>query len=414
MNQVLRETEAPISPGTGSGWRASFAAGQADFARRATQAVRGTSGSSGHDLWLFALAMCLGFVGLIALYPASAVVAERELGDADFFLKRQMFWYGAGFLTMLTAAVFPLAWLRRLALPGILFAIGVLLLVFVPGLGHSVSGSGESFHRWMRIGPIVFQPSEFAKLAMVAYVAAVFSKGDRLQSEYDLRRLAPPAALVVILLLSIVLEPQYGTTLCMLGVLAAMVYISGFPMLRLLLLALATVPLLVLLVVLWEYRLERLLVWLNPYEHRYSGGYQLVTSFRAFAEGGWLGSDAGVAGGFAHRYLTYGHTDFILALFAENFGWLGVLALLGLFIAFLWRGAIAVHRSSEPFAFLLGAGSLVMLVLQAIVNMCVVTGLVPTTGVSLPFISYGGSSLIVTLGFVGLLVNVSRTGTAAR
>jgi cell division protein FtsW len=378
------------------------------YADSFSSSIRQGRDAGNRDMILFALAVALTFVGLIALYPASAVVAERELGDADFFLKRQMGWFAAGFFVLLVAAIVPLSLIRRLALPGILSALVVLLLVFIPGLGHSVSGSGESFHRWLRVGPIVFQPSEFAKLAMVVYVASVFSKGDQLQSEYDMRRLAPPLGLVVFLLLSIVLEPQYGTTLCMLGVLTVMVYLSGFPMLRLFILAAATLPLLVLLIVLWEYRLERLLVWLNPYEHRYAGGYQLVTSFRAFQEGGWFGSDAGIAGGFAHRYLTYGHTDFILALFAENFGWFGVAALLGLFIAFVWRGYYVVRKTEAPFAFLLGAGALVMLALQAVVNMCVVTGLVPTTGVSLPFMSYGGSSLIVTLGFVGLLLNVSR------
>lgn len=369
--------------------------------------IRGRDAGN-RDMVLFALAVALTFLGLVALYPASAVVAERELGDADFFLKRQMGWFVAGFFVLLGAAIVPLTLVRRLALPAILTAIVVLLLVFIPGLGHSVSGAGESFHRWMRIGPIVFQPSEFAKLTMVVYVAAVFSKGDHLQTEYDMRKLAPSLGLVLFLLLSIVLEPQYGTTLCMLGVLTVMVYISGFPMLRLVLLAAATLPLLLLLVVLWEYRLERLLVWLNPYEHRYSGGYQLVTSFRAFQEGGWFGNEIGIAGGFAHRYLTYGHTDFIMALFAENFGWFGVVGLLLTFIAFLWRGYYAIRKTEDPFAFLLGAGSLVMLILQAIMNMCVVTGIVPTTGVSLPFLSYGGSSLIVTLGFVGLLLNVSR------
>ena len=294
------------------------------------------------DMILFALAIALAFTGLIALYPASAVVAERELGDPDVFLVRQIGWFVAGFIVMIVAAVLPLRLARRFALPGILAAILLLLLVFIPGLGHSVSGAGESFHRWLRVGGIVFQPSEFAKVAMVVYVAGVFSKGDALQTEYDMRKLAPPIGLVLFLLLSIVLEPQYGTTLCMLGVLTFMVYISGFPMLRLVLLFAATLPLLLLLVVLWEYRLERLLVWLDPYGHRYSGGYQLVTSFRAFEEGGWFGGEEGIAAGFAHRYLTYGHTDFILALFAENFGWFGVFALLALFVAFLWRGYQAV------------------------------------------------------------------------
>jgi cell division protein FtsW len=363
--------------------------------------------AGGRDLVLFGLALGLACVGLVALYPASAVVAERELGDPDAFVRRQFGWFALGIVAMMVTAIVPLKLIRRLALPGMVLAILVLLLVLVPGLGHSVSSDREAFHRWLRLGPIVLQPSEFAKLAMVVYVAAVLSKGDRLQSEYDVRKLAPPLSLVFILLLAIVLEPQYGTTLCMLGVLTIMIYVSGFPMLRLVLLFAATIPLLLLLVVLWEYRLERLMVWLDPYASRHGGGYQLVTAWRAFRDGGWFGADAGIAGGFAHRYLTYGHTDFILALFGEDFGALGVLLLLGLFVAFLWRAVLAVRAVDDPFAFLAGAGALVMLILQSVLNMSVVTGIVPTTGVSLPFISYGGSSLIVSLMFVGVLLNVS-------
>ncbi len=373
---------------------------------RLFQILPRTRDVAGRDMILFALAVALTAAGMLVLYPASATIAARELGDPDFFLKRQLGWFFAGFVLMLFAAVTPMQLMRRLALPGMLFAIVVLLLVFVPGLGHSVSSSREAFHRWLRIGPIVFQPSEFAKIAMILYVAYVLSRGGELQSEYDVRKLAPPLGLVLFLLASIVLEPQYGTTLCMLAVLVCMVYLSGFPMLRLGLLFLATLPLLALLVVFWEYRLERLMVWFDPYEYRHEGGYQLVTSFRAFREGGWFGG-GDIADGFSHRYLTYGHTDFIFALLAEDFGVLGVAVILGLFAALLWRGSMMIRRIEDPFVFLLASGALVMLVLQAVVNMCVVTGLIPTTGVSLPFLSYGGSSLIVSLVFCGLLVNAS-------
>ena len=182
-----------------------------------------------------------------------------------------------------------------------------------------------------------------------------------------------------------------------------------FPMFRLMLVALASLPLLYLLIILWEYRLDRFRVWLDPYAFRYEGGYQLVTSFRAFASGGLTGED--LASGFAHRYLTYGHTDFVLALVAEDYGLLGVAFLLGLFCALLWRACTLLRRLEDPFAFLLGSGSLVMLFFQALLNMGVVTGLLPTTGVSLPFVSYGGSSLIVSLCFCGILINATRRTT---
>lgn len=359
----------------------------------------------GRDLTLLALALALALAGLLILHSASAVVAERELEDVDYFFVRQLVWFGAGFVGLLFFALLPANALRRLALPGMFAAILALILVFIPGFGHSVSSERESFHRWLRIGAFTLQPSEFAKIALSLYAAHVLSRNGRLEQEFDMRRLLGPLALIGAMLSLVVLEPQYGTTLCMLSVFVVTLYISGFPMLRLFIMFAAALPLLALLLVLWEYRLERFLVWLDPYAHRHEGGYQLVTAFRAFQEGGWFGQE--LASGFSHRYLTYGHTDFILALFAEDFGWFGVLGLLLLFSAFLWRGVAVLRRITDPFLFLLGAGALTMLILQALLNMAVVTGLTPTTGVSLPFISYGGSSFIVTLCLCGILVNVS-------
>ncbi len=358
------------------------------------------------DLLLFATLLFLSFFGLLVLYPASAVVSEKELGNAEYFVIRQAIWFVIGVLGLFIAANLPITIFRRFALPGILLVLGMLVLVFIPGVGHSVSSDRESFNRWIGVGPITIQPSEFAKIAIIVYVANILTKGEQLRSEYELKSLIPPALLTGLILGVIVIEPQYGTTICILGALIVLVYISGFPMLRLFFLFLASLPLLFLLGVLWEYRLDRFRVWLDPYSFRYSGGYQLVMSFRAFQEGGFFGSE--IARGIGHRYLTYGHTDFILALIAEDFGLVGVIFLVGLYLLFIWRSWSSLKLITEPFPFMLGAGSMVMLVSQTILNMGVVTGLLPTTGVSLPFISYGGSSLITSLFFGGILVNVSR------
>src|SRR5262249_38933343 len=148
-------------------------------------------------------------------------------------------------------------------------------------------------------------------------------------------RLILPFCLIGVVLVLILIGPQYGTTICTMAVLAILIYLSGFPMLRLLLVGLSALPLLLLGIFLWNYRLERFTVWLDPYAFRHKGGYQLVTAFRAFHDGGLTGSDIGT--GFAHRYLTYGHTDFILALFAEDFGLVGVGLLMLLILAFVWR-----------------------------------------------------------------------------
>lgn len=361
---------------------------------------------AGRDMVLFLAVLLLAITGLLVLYPASSVTSARDLGDPEFYLKKQVTWLLLGIVALFVTASVPLDLIRKLALPGLVVSLLMLALVFVPGLGHSVSSSKESFNRWLQLGPFRFQPSEFAKVAVMVYISTILSRDSILRVEYDVRKLAPPILLVGTVLVAIVLEPQYGTTVCMLGVLGILIYVSGFPMLRLLLVGVAALPLLYLMIYYWEYRLDRFRVWLNPYEFRSQGGYQIVTAWRAFREGGLFGED--LASGFAHRFLPFGHTDFILALLAEDFGFLGVLGLIGLYLFFLWRSFMIILRIDDPFAFMLGASALVMVVLQALVNMSVVTGILPTTGISLPFISYGGSSLIVTLIFAGLVINVSR------
>ncbi|MBX7057930.1 MAG: FtsW/RodA/SpoVE family cell cycle protein [Leptospirales bacterium] len=357
------------------------------------------------DPWLALLAIALPLLGLLALYSASSVIADRAFGDPRYYFEKQLGWFLVGACFFLLLASLRLELLYRFALPLLLAVIALLALAFVPGIGKSVAGQSESFHRWLAIGPITLQPSELAKIAIPVYYAQALNRRGALQQEYDLRRLFGPTLLVGAALALILLGPQYGTTMCMLAALLALLYVSGFPMMRLAALALAALPLLLLLLALWQYRLDRLMVWFDPWSQRHAGGYQLVTSFRAFQDGAWVG--APLASGFSHRYLTYGHTDFILALFAEDFGWLGLIVLAGLYSAFLWRAVYFVRRLRDPFALLLGAGLLAMLFLQILLNMAVVTGLTPTTGVSLPFLSYGGSSFIVSMGLAGLLVNLS-------
>ena len=365
----------------------------------------GFQDSHGRDLILFVLLLLLAGVGLLILYPASSVVSSIMRDDPAYYVKRQGLWLAMGFGAMLLAVVLPLRKLQGAA-PFLLgLHILFLLAVFLPGIGHSVASSRESFHRWIGIGPVVFQPSEFAKIAIILYTARILSRDGKMEREFSIRKFFLPAGLLSAALIAIILEPQYGTTLCILMALVTVVFISGFPLIRLAVLFLSMIPILLLVGFLGEYRLDRFRVWLDPYQYRLEGGYQLVTSFRSFHEGGIFGTD--LSTGFGHRFLTYGHTDFILALLAEDYGWLGVILLLALFLSFLWRAGILLQHVEDPFSFLLGTGSLVMLISQALLNMAVVTGILPTTGVSLPFISYGGSSLIASLIFGGLILNAT-------
>ena len=358
------------------------------------------------DPVLFVILVALAFVGLFFLYPASSVTSARATGNGAAIFLTQLSRFIPGLLLLIVVAVLPIERLRSAAPYAAVGVIVLLALVFVPGFGKSVSGSGnQSFQRWIAFGPVQFQPSEFAKPAMVLYAARVLSWFDPDRGP-DLGRLIAPGLLLGLMLGAILLEPQFGTTMCMALVLFALVVIGGLPWRFLSPVLFSLVPVVLLLVYAAPYRWGRLRVWLDPYRYRHEGGYQLVTSFRAFGEGGFGGEE--LAQGFAHRYLTYGHTDFVLALIGENFGFLGVAILIALYMALLWRGVYLLRRTEQPFALFAGAGALLMLLLQAMLNMSVVTGLLPTTGVSLPFVSFGGSSLLASFLLGGMILNASR------
>lgn len=352
------------------------------------------------DRLLFLNVLMIGLVGLIALFSASAVMSDIDMKDPFYYVNRQIVWTVVGLTAFLVIIFLPVSFIERLTVPGMMLAILGLLLVFVPGAGKSVSSTRESFHRWVEIGPVSFQPSEFAKIALILYSAWVLH---RYQSGGDLRRLLIRGTPVPLALLLIILEPQYGTTVTLIAVLACLVFITGFPVMRLLGVLVASLPLLFMLAYLWEYRLERLKVWLDPYAYRYEAGYQLVMSFRAFRDGWWTGTD--LASGVAHRYLTFGHTDFVLALFYEDFGYIGLVGLVLLYGFFCFRAIRLIAKQPEDFASLSAAGCVILFGLQSLINMFVVTGVVPTTGISLPFMSYGGSSLVVQYILAGLVLN---------
>ena len=360
----------------------------------------------GRDLILFAIILVLAFGGLLCLQSISATIAENLHNDASYFVKRQALWLLLGLIMMLVLATVRLELIEKAATVIMLISLCLLLLVFVPGIGKSIPSSHGSFSRWLNLGFISIQPSEFSKLALVVFLAHIMTQEEASETR-KWQALTKPALLIIPTLIAILLEPQYGTTICILSFIFIMIYSSGFPLLRLLVLGLSFLPLLGILLVFWPYRLKRFYTWLDPYEYRFEGGYQLVTSYRAFQDGSWLGQKLSL--GLAHRYLPYGHTDFALALLAEDFGWIGVCLLLIVFVLFMWRSLVLIKQiMHKKFCTLLASGILIMIILQVILNLFVVTGLIPTTGIGLPFFSYGGSLLISTLGLCGLLLNATR------
>ncbi|PJZ69395.1 cell division protein [Leptospira perolatii] len=358
------------------------------------------------DLPLVGTIFLLMMLGICVMYSSSAITAWRDFQDSEFFLKKQVLWALLGFFSFVFFANFDYKRLEKFALFGILGSIFLLILVFIPGIGKSVSTYyGRNFHRWISIGPYQLQPSEVAKLAVVIYLSATIHKFTEKQNR-DSRKLIVPGALLVTLLVLILAEPAFGTTIEILFVVLGFVFLFGFPFKNLLLIGLVSLPLIYLLIDRVGYRKKRMEVWLDPYKFRYDEGHQLVTSFRAFLDGGWFGNK--LASGYAHRYLTYSHTDFVLATFVEDFGYIGFLIFLSFILFLLFRTYLLLRKVSDPFGFYLGAGLLFIIGTQFIINSYVVTGIFPITGISLPFVSYGGSSLLVVLTSFGILVNITR------
>ncbi len=362
--------------------------------------------SKEYDSFLIGLIFTLAFIGISVMFTASFYAAERDMGDPYFSLKKQFLWLLIGITVFIIVSNIDFQIWEGMGLYLSLVSIVFLILVFVPGLGKSVGTYyGRNFNRWIGFGPFQIQPSEFAKIGVLVYLSSLFYKFHP-DERMDWKKFVLPVLILFAILLLIVLEPSFGTTLEILFLIITMIFLSGFSLTRLILAGFSLLPLLYLLVDTVGYRRKRIDIWLNPYQYRYEEGHQLVSSYQAFQSGSWFGNQVG--SGYSHRYLPYSHTDFVLSTFVEDYGWLGLSIFLLIVLSFLLRAFLLVKRVKEPFGFFLGAGCIVLLSVQFLMNLYVVTGLIPVTGVSLPFFSYGGSSLVATFILCGILVNITK------
>ncbi len=355
---------------------------------------------------LYCIFLLFGF-GIIIMFSASVIPAEREFADPYYYLKKQLIWGGIGVFLFLVFIQIPYHLLVKLSFPFCIFSILLLISVFIPGLGKSVGTTyGRNFNRWIQIGSFQIQPSEFSKISLLLFLALFFQNFDPLKINWNKKNLISMFTIFLILVL-IVIEPAFGTTVEMLTVIFFFVIMTGFPIKRIVLLSIATLPLLFILVTQVGYRKKRLEIWLDPYKYRFDEGHQLVTSFRAFFDGGTIGKPIG--SGYSHRYLAYSHTDFVMAAFVEDFGFIGFLLFLGIVMFMLYRIYLLLLRLKDKLGLYLGTGILLLLSIQFLINLYVVTGLFPVTGISLPFLSYGGSSLITIFILMGILANITKS-----
>lgn len=354
------------------------------------------------DHTILFVTLTLALVGLVMVFSASAIVAGNRFHDPEFFLKRQVAWLGFGFLLMhLTSRIDYQLW-RKLSIPILVCMVMLLIMVLVPGLGVAAKGA----RRWLRAGPVSVQPAEMVKLVAVVYLASYLSKkSDKITSFKG--GLIP--ALIVIGLLSglVLLEPDLGTVVVIGLVTVSLLFLGGARVTHLLGLGLCAIPAVLILVLSSSYRRQRLMTFLAPWKDASDAGFQITQSFLAFGSGGPFGVGLG-EGKQKLFFLPEAHTDFVLALVGEELGLAGTATVILLFALFVWRGFLISARARMPFGKFLGLGITLLIGLQALVNAAVVTGLVPTKGLTLPFVSYGGSSLVVSFIGVGMLLSISR------
>ncbi len=352
------------------------------------------------DLYLFVAVFVLAGIGLAMSYSASAVYAMNEFNDSFYFLKKQAVWFAIGIVALLV--VQAVDYRKYYTWTKIMLGVSLVLLVLVliPGVGHSVKGSS----RWFSLGPLSFQPSEFVKVAMVIYLAKVFS----FQSDEGyVVQILIPIIIIAVMFILIMLQPDFGTAMGLLLVSAVILFVSGFPLFYILALSLISVPMFYLLIYQVDYRRERLLAYLDPWKNRFDNGYHIIQSFIAFKKGGLFGVGLGNGTQKVSR-LPEPHTDFIFAVIAEEVGLFGTVLLVILYLSIFWRGMVISLQAPDQFGKLLAIGLSLLIVVQAYVNIGVVTGSLPTTGITLPFISYGGSSFLSNMIAAGILLNVSR------
>jgi len=354
------------------------------------------------DTILFASVAALVAIGLVMVFSASSATAYADYGDVAFYVKRQFIWLIVGLIAAFAAYRMDYQKLKKPA-PYLLLAAAIaLVLVFVPHIGLGANGG----RRWIGFSAVSLQPSEFAKLALVVYLAAVLSvRGERITSLA--RGLFPLCVPVLILAVLVLKEPDMGTASLLIFTAFAMFFAAGARLSHLVAIALVTVPFAALTVLASPYKRARVFAFWDPWKDPQNTGFHIVQSLLALGSGGIFGVGLG-ASRAKFFYLPEQYTDFIFSVLGEELGLIGALAVVALFVVFAYRAIKIAIAAPDRFGYFLAIGCTAVIVIQAFVNIGVVTSSWPVTGVPLPFISFGGSSLIVNLIAVALIANVGR------
>ena len=360
----------------------------------------------GYDYILIYICLALLVIGWIMVYSSSAVVAEMQFHDSFKFLKKQLLFSLIGLIAMVGAMRINYRRLRELTYPILGVSICLLIVCLIPALGLSLRVGVA--RRWLATPWFAFQPSELGKLALVLFLAyALTKKGEQIKDL--LRGFLPVIAVAGVMVLLVILEPDMGTAVFMGLLTMVLLFIGGTRLSYLLTLPVLAAPAFYLFITRFPYGYRRLMVFLHPWEDMQGMGFQIVQSFVALGSGGPWGVGLG-DGKQKLFFLPAAHTDFILAILGEEAGFIGIMVVICLFALLFWRGVRISLKTQDTYGAHLAMGLTCMIALQVIINMAVVLGLLPTKGLTLPFISYGGTSVVANLIGVGLLLSISARG----
>ncbi len=341
-------------------------------------------------------------IGLIFIYSSSSVFALENFGSSHYYLKKQLIGLSLGIIAFFIARTIPLKFIFSKV--GFIFLSSWFLtaLTLIPRLGIKIYGSS----RWLKIGPLIFQPSELLKIAVILYVAHFLAKKEVQVITFTGSYL--PFLIIIGFIGGVLLmQPDFGMTVTLICASFLLLFIADFPLKYLLYTGAALIPALIFLIVKYPYRLKRILIFLDPWSDPQGAGFQIIQSLIAIGSGSWFGT------GIGHSkqkffYLPMQHTDFIFSIIAEEIGFIGSLCIIFLYIFFLYLGCKIAWQLKKPLYTYTTLGFTLLLTLQALTNFSVVTGLLPTKGIGLPFISFGSSSLISSLIMIGIISNLAH------
>ncbi|MBI5184239.1 MAG: putative lipid II flippase FtsW [Nitrospinae bacterium] len=354
------------------------------------------------DPWILISTLVMVSIGVIMSYSASAIIAMERYGDHLYFLKRQIAWVGIGSVLMVSVMLVDYEQLKKATLPLFAASVFMLVLILFPVFSKEVGGA----RRWLVLGPFIFQPSELVKVSLILYMAHTLSrKADKIE-DFTVGYL-PNLIVLGALAMLIAIQPDLGTAIVITVVVSMLLFVAGVRMKHTFLTLLCSLPVLAYAVMFVPYRKRRILAFLNPWDDPTDSGFQIIQSLLAIARGGVTGLGLGNSKQKLF-YLPEPHTDFIFSVIGEELGFIGVAFVLLCFIVFLWRGLRVAMKVDDLYGRYLAVGFSLLISVQALINIGVVVGALPTKGLPLPFISVGGSSLIVSMVSAGILLNVSN------